>query len=134
MPSLAGMPAAILQTWQAAEPVSTDDFAGDCGRYTAYWKFSRELLSTLPSKPARNAEQASVAETVIERTRATRQRFLTQHVAAVYQALTQNYSRFLRVETLVQVAADAYPGLVPSAGEIAEDAGRLQRDKEGVEI
>jgi (3,5-dihydroxyphenyl)acetyl-CoA 1,2-dioxygenase len=134
MLSLAGLPAALLQTWQAAEPDSTDDFAGDCRRYTAYWKLSRELLENLPAKPARNAEQASVAETIQQKARAARQRFLTQHAAAAYQALTQNYSRFLRVESLLQVAADAFPGLVPGAGEIAEDASRLQRDKEGVEI
>jgi (3,5-dihydroxyphenyl)acetyl-CoA 1,2-dioxygenase len=134
MLSLVGLPAALLQTWQTAEPDSTDDFAGDCRRYTAYWKLSRELLGNLPAKPARNAEQASVAETIQQKARAARRRFLTQHAASVYQALTQNYSRFLRVETLVQVAADAFPGLVPGADQIAEDAGRLQRDKEGVEI
>ena len=133
------LPAAILQTWQAAEPDSaTDfaggDFAGDCRRYTAYWKLARELLGSLPAKPSRNDEQARAAETIREKARAARQRFLAQHVASVYQRLTQNYSRFIRVEALVQAAADAFPGLVPGADEIAEDAGRLQRDKEGVEI
>jgi thioesterase DpgC len=134
MLSLAGLPAALVETWQAAEPDSTDDFAGDCRRYTAYWKLSRELLANLPAKPARNAQHANVAETIQQKARAARQRFLTRHVASVYQALTQNYSTFLRVEALVQVAAHAFPGLVPSAAEIAEDAVRLQRDKEGVEI
>jgi thioesterase DpgC len=136
---LAGLPAAILQTWQAAEPDSTTDsaggdFAGDCRRYAAYWKLARELLGSLPAKPARNDEQARAAEIIREKARAARQRFLARHVAAVYQTLTQNYSRFLRVETLVRAAADAFPGLVPSADQMAEDAGRLQRDKEGVEI
>jgi (3,5-dihydroxyphenyl)acetyl-CoA 1,2-dioxygenase len=128
------LPAAIVQAWQAAEPDSADDFAGDCRRYTAYWKLARELLANLPAKPARNDEQARAAETIREKARAARQRFLTRHVASVYETLTQNYSRFIRVEALVQAAADAFPGLVPGADEIAEDAGRLQRDKEGVEI
>jgi (3,5-dihydroxyphenyl)acetyl-CoA 1,2-dioxygenase len=128
------LPAAILQTWQAAEPDSTDDFAGDCRRYAAYWKLARELLGNLPAKPARNDDQARAAETIQQKARAARQRFLARHVASVYQTLTQDCSRFLRVETLVQAAADAFPGLVPGADQIAEDAGRLQRDKEGVEI
>jgi (3,5-dihydroxyphenyl)acetyl-CoA 1,2-dioxygenase len=130
----AGLPTAALQTWQAAEPDSTGDFASDCRRYTAFWQLSRELLGCLPTKPARNEEQARVAETIQQKARAARQRFLAQHAASVYETLTQNYSRFLRVETLVLAAADAFPGLVPDADQIAEDAGRLQRDKEGVEI
>jgi thioesterase DpgC len=128
------LPAATLQSWRAAEPDSADDFAGDCRRYTAYWKLACELLESLPAKPARNDEQARTAETIQEKARAARQRFLERHVASVYERLTQNYSRFIRVEALVQAAADAFPGLVPGADQIAEDAGRLQRDKEGVEI
>ena len=128
------LPAAMLQSWQAAEPDSADDFAGDCRRYSAYWKLARELLESLPAKPARNDEQARAAETIREKACAARQRFLARHTASVYERLTQNYSRFIRVETLVRAAADAFPGLVPGADEIADDAGRLQRDKEGVEI
>jgi thioesterase DpgC len=132
--TLAGLPTAAFQAWRAAEPDSTGDFAGDCRRYTAYWRLSRELLGGLPARPARNEEQATAADDIQRRARASRQRFLQQHAAAVYEALTQNYSRFLRVETLVPAAADAFPGLVPGADQIAEDAGRFQRDKEGVEI
>lgn len=131
---LAGLPAEIFRTWQTAEPDSTDDFAGDCRRYAAYWKLARELLGNLPAKPARDDEQARAAETIQQKARAARQRFLARHAASVYERLTQNYSKFLRVETLVQAAAEAFPGLVPGADQIAEDAGRPQRDKEGVEI
>jgi thioesterase DpgC len=131
---LAGLPAAALQRWQAAEPDATADFAGDCRRYTAYWRLARELLANLPAKPERNAEQASAAEAIHQKARAARQRFLARHAASVYETLTQNCSKFLRVEVLAQAAADAFPGLVPTADQIAEDAVRLQRDKEGVEI
>ena len=129
-----GVSPASFQKWQTAEPDSTDDFASDCRRYTAYWRLARELLASLPARPGRNEEQATVAETIQQKARAARQRFLAQHAASVYQALTQNYSKFLRVEALVLAAADAFPGLVPGADQIAEDAPRPQRDKEGVEI
>ena len=128
------LPAAIVQAWQAAEPDSTDDFAGDCRRYAVYWKLARELLGHLPAKPARNDEQAKAVEIIQQKARDARQRFLTRHVALVYQELTKNYSTFVRVEELVRSAVNAFPGLVPNSDEIAEDAGRLQRDKEGVEI
>jgi thioesterase DpgC len=131
---LAGLPTAALQAWQTAEPDSTGDFTSDCRRYIAYWRLSRELLGCLPAKPARNEVQVTAAEEIQRKAQASRQRFLQQHAAAVYETLTQDYSRFLRVETLVLAAAAAFPGLVPGADQIAEDAGRLQRDKEGVEI
>jgi thioesterase DpgC len=131
---LAGLPTAAFETWRNAEPDSTGDFASDCRRYTAYWRLSRELLAHLPAKPVRNEKQASAAESIQGKARASRQRFLQQYAEAVYVTLTQNYSKFLRVEALVLAAADAFPGLVPGADQIAEDAGRLQRDKEGVEI
>jgi len=132
--SLAGLPSAALQKWQTAEPDSVGGFASDCPRYMTYWRLSRELLACLPAKPARNQEQRRAAEEIQQKARASRQRFLRQHAASVYEALTQNYSKFLRVETLVLAAADAFPGLVPTADQVAEDAPRLQRDKEGVEI
>src|ERR1700743_197927 len=114
------LPPETVQAWQSAEPDSAadfagGDFAGDCRRYAAYWKLARELLDNLPAKPARDNEQTRAAETIHARARAAAERFLAQHGAAVYQTLTQNYSRFLRVETLVEAAADAFPGLVPGA-------------------
>ncbi len=133
------LPPETLQAWQSAEPDSAADFVGgdfdgDCRRYGAYWTLARELLGNLPSRPARNEQQAKAADIIRDKARAARQRFLERHTASVYERLTQNYSRFLRVETLAQAAADTFPGLVPGADEMAEDAGRLQRDKEGVEI
>src|SRR5271156_6052991 len=97
----AGLPAAMLQTWQAAEPGSTDDFAGDCRRYAVYWQLARELLAGLPAQPARTNEQARVAEAIQQKARDARQRFLGEHTASVYQRLTQDYSKFLRIEALV---------------------------------
>src|SRR6201996_2440800 len=130
----AGLPPATFQKWQTAEPVVTGDFAGDCRSFSAYWQLARELLANLPAKPARSDEQAKGAETIHQQARAARQRFLSRHVVSVYEKLTQNYSKFLRVEALALAAADVFPGLVPTADQIADDAGRLQRDKEGVEI
>ena len=128
------LPAETLNAWQAAEPDSAADFADDCRRYSAYWQLGRELLGKLPARPARNDEQAKAADIIHQKARAARQRFLARHVASVYRRLTKDHERFIRVEALVETAAETFPGLVPTAAEIAKDAGRLQRDKEGVEI
>ena len=61
-------------------------------------------------------------------------RFLRRHGDAVYDALTDRRSRFVRVEDLVTAAADVVPGLVPTAQEIAAEEGCLQSEKGGLEI
>jgi (3,5-dihydroxyphenyl)acetyl-CoA 1,2-dioxygenase len=48
--------------------------------------------------------------------------------------VTQQRSRFVRVEELVIRAADIVPGLVPTQQELAAEEGLIQRDKSGLEI
>jgi (3,5-dihydroxyphenyl)acetyl-CoA 1,2-dioxygenase len=50
-----------------------------------------------------------------------------------YDDLTQGLRRFVRVDELCRLAAEARPGLLPTAAEMAEEAPRLQRDKKGLE-
>ncbi len=66
--------------------------------------------------------------------RKARTRFLRAHVEAVYDRLTHNRSRFIRVEHLVYDAAALVPGLTPTRAQVAAESACLQRDKEGLEI
>ena len=119
---------------QEAAPRDTGDFAGDCTRYARFWESSAALLARLPARPARNAEQVQAAEQIKQAARDARVRFLSAHVEAVYDRLTQNCSRFIRVEQLVYDAASLVPGLVPTRAQVAAESAHLQRDKEGHEI
>jgi thioesterase DpgC len=92
------------------------------------------LFGRLPQKPRRSASEHAAAEFIQERARDARVRFLRRHADAVYDALTQQRSRFVRVEELAIRAADVVPGLVPTAQDIAAEDGLLQRDKSGLEI
>jgi thioesterase DpgC len=67
-------------------------------------------------------------------TRAARDTFLRGNVGAVYDAITDNRTKFVRVEELVFRAAELFPGLAPSRAQIDAEAGLLQRDKKGLEI
>jgi thioesterase DpgC len=51
----------------------------------------------------------------------------------VYDRLTGSRSRFLRVDELCRLAAQAFPGLLPAEQDLAQEAGRAQRDKQGLE-
>ena len=112
---------------QEAAPQDTGDFAGDCTRYARFWEASAVLLARLPAKPARNAEQALAAEQIKKAARDARARFLSAHAEAVYDRLTQNRSRFIRVEQLVYDAASLLPGLVPTRAQVAAESAHLQR-------
>lgn len=129
-----GLPASAIDDWIAAEPQETGEFVADRAAHGRYWSLAKALIDALPRKSGRNPAQAKAAEAIREKARASRARFLRAHVEAVYGEITQGLSRFIRVEDLVFVAADAFPGLTPSGAEIESEAGTLQRDKDGLEI
>lgn len=67
-------------------------------------------------------------------TRDARETYLRDHAGAVYDAITDGRTKFVRVEELIYRAAELFPGLVPSRAQIDAEAGKLQRDKTGFEI
>ncbi len=52
---------------------------------------------------------------------------------AAYNSLTAGRTRFLRVDELCRLAGERYPGLAPSAQDLAAEALLPQRDKKGLE-
>jgi thioesterase DpgC len=110
------------------------DFTADCARFSRYWEASAALLARLPAKPARNADEARAAESIKREARAARSAFLSAHAAEVYDRLTRNRSRFVRVEELVYEAASLVPGLAPTRAQVEAESALAQRDKDGVEI
>jgi (3,5-dihydroxyphenyl)acetyl-CoA 1,2-dioxygenase len=130
----AGLPGSELSSWLKEEPDATGDFSADRQKFSDFWARSTRLLGRLPGKPRRGEHEQAAAGLLQERGRDARVRFLRLHGDAVYDALTQMRSRFVRVEELVIRAAGIVPGLVPSAQEIAAEEGSPQRDKAGLEI
>jgi thioesterase DpgC len=63
-----------------------------------------------------------------------RDQFLRANVEEIYDELTDGMSRALRDDQLLAAAAERYPGLVPSAAEMAAEGERKLADKHGVEI
>jgi (3,5-dihydroxyphenyl)acetyl-CoA 1,2-dioxygenase len=130
----AGIGNDVIDNWNAAAPPDTADFAGDCIRYSRFWKTSMQMLARLPGKPQRDAAQAEAAEQIKRVARDARLAFLDAHAVAVYDKLTRNRSRFVRVEQLIYDAADLVPGLTPTQASVDAEMALMQRDKEGFEI
>ncbi len=118
----------------ASPPPVTGDFAEDRLRNTVFWQASDHALDQLPRKAARNAEETKAAAAIHHAAREARERFLRAHVSALYAALTDDLTRFVRLEELVFGAADLLPGLTPSRARLEREAGLLQRDKDGLEV
>ena len=108
-----------VTAWRAAEPRASGDFARDRETFSEFWQKSRQIIEVLPPKSERNEAQTLVAGELHRVARQSREQFLRRHIEAVYSELTRNFSEFVRVERLVGAAADAFPGLVPSAQQIA---------------
>jgi (3,5-dihydroxyphenyl)acetyl-CoA 1,2-dioxygenase len=130
----AGLDEGTLKDWVAVAPKRAGDFHVDRPRYMRFWQLSRDLLARLPKKPARNPAEAKAAQSILAAAREQREHFLAAHAELLYDELTHQRSRFIRLEDLVFAAADAVPGLTPSAAQVAAEAELLQRDKDGVEI
>jgi (3,5-dihydroxyphenyl)acetyl-CoA 1,2-dioxygenase len=130
----AGLDAQAIAAWRAAAPRDVAEFAADRSRYSHFWKACDDLLSRLPGKPRRSAAEAAAAEAIFRSARTARERFLAAHAPALYDELTRQRTRFVRLEELVFAAAAAVPGLTPTAAQVAAESDLLQRDKDGVEI
>jgi thioesterase DpgC len=120
--------------WTTAAPERAGDFHVDEPHYVRFWQLSRDLLARLPKKPARNAAEASAAAAILAGAREQREHFLAAHCETLYDRLTRERSKFVRLENLVFAAADALPGLTPTAAQVAAEASLLQSEKDGVEI
>ncbi len=95
---------------------------------------SQALLERLPPKPKRNAAAAAAAAAILSAAHAARERFLATHAASLYEELTGNREKFLRLEPLVLAAAEAVHGLTPARREVETEAALKQGDKDGAEI
>ncbi len=130
----AGIGDEAIAEWLAAAPAGTGDYHGDRRRYAQFWRISAALIRRLSPKPKRSSTEVDAAHSVFAATRDKREAFLAAHCDALYDELTQQRARFVRLENLVFAAADAVPGLVPTAAQVAAEAELPQRDKDGVEI
>jgi (3,5-dihydroxyphenyl)acetyl-CoA 1,2-dioxygenase len=93
-----------------------------------------DLIASLPEAGQRSLRQRAIAEAAHDAAREIRRLFMDAHAEAVYDELTDCRSRYLRLPELVDAAAAAFPGLVPTAEQMAADRAGPQASKEGREI
>jgi thioesterase DpgC len=95
-----------------AAPGLSGDYAADVAAFSAWW------CGNPGKQAARDARWA----------------FLRQHARTLYDKLTDNRRKFVRIERLAYEAPSLVPGLVPTKAEVDAESGKRQADKDGVEI
>lgn len=132
----AGWSEAELAELARLEPTfsAPDRLAADAAAASRYFGAGQALLDRLPARAARSEREQAAASALHAALRAVRTRFMRTHVTGVYAELTRHEQRFVRIEELVYVAAERYPGLVPTRAQIQAERTLAQKDKEGYEI
>jgi thioesterase DpgC len=130
----AGLSPAAAKSWLRSFPDIRGNFLRDSAACSKVWRAAARLRARLPAKPQREPEQQRAAEFIHRRERELRERYLAAHIAELYRKLTNRGKNFIRADRLVLEAGKLVPGLTPSAEELAAEAARPLKDKEGAEI
>lgn len=115
-------------------PEVTGDFVVDAAALRAHAARADDLVAALPPKPERSADQAEAAHRAHRSCRFARGRFLRAHAERVHAELTEGSLLALRPAELASGAARAFPGLVPTAAQLADELRWEQAGKEGREV
>jgi (3,5-dihydroxyphenyl)acetyl-CoA 1,2-dioxygenase len=92
------------------------------------------LIAALPEPEQRSPRQRAAATVAKDGLRAMRSQFMDDHADAVYDEVTVGRRVYLRLAELADAARAAFPGLLPTAGQLAAEQARSQAGKEGYEI
>lgn len=123
-----------LATLQSARPPVSGDPARDGAAFSRFWTIAEEaharVITSAPSDPA--ARRAG--ETLRDIAEAAREAYLATHAEALYEALTDDYRKAVRLPELVEAAGRHVPGLVPPPAALAEERARPLARKHGLEL
>ena len=125
---------ADIEQWLKSEPVASGEFTVDGPAFAEFWSRASQLIGRLPQPAQRQDNDRKTVRAILEAARKSRVNFLRRHVDAVYDDLTARRTHFVKINELIDAAAQKYPGLVPSAEDIAAEEGLRQSQKAGHEI
>ena len=133
----AGLPesdvTAFLHDLEAAAG-SSGSLSRDAQRLGRICTQGRDLLARLPAKSRRTAGEKPAGHALLHLLADAAWRFFRAYRMPIYDALTRNRTRALRVDELAWEAADLLPGILPTRAELARESERMQMDKDGLEI
>ena len=128
----------FIDGWESARAEPADAGAaslpGDSARLGQVCRNGRALLARLPARSKRNAGERTAGHALVHLLADAVWCFFRAYRNPIYDALTRQRTRALRVEELAWTGADLLPGILPTRAELAEESLSLQMDKDGLEI
>ncbi len=138
---LAGLAESAVQSFlrdldsnQAAPVSGAASLPAQAARLGLVCRSGRELLARLPLKSRRNANEKAAGHALVHLLADAVWRFFRAYRMPIYDALTDERRRALRLEELAWAGAELLPGILPTAAELAQESLSLQMDKDGLEI
>src|SRR5579871_6269182 len=134
IPSGVGLAESELEALVQLETHFAGELDDDARALSRFVEAGRRLLERLPERGRRSEAEQAAAEALINDLRDKRIAFLRRHAAGLYARLTDQLREFVRIEVLVERAAERVPGLVPTRQQVQAERQHLQKDKDGVEV
>lgn len=123
-----------LDAANAASAGAALSLPGAAARLGQACRGGRGLLARLAPKSRRNAEEKAAGHALVHLLADAVWRFFRAYRKPIYDALTAQRTRALRVEELAWAGAELLPGILPTRAELAEESRLMQMDKDGLEI
>lgn len=118
-----------------AEPFTISGELGtDLGPATSRLELGQTLVERLPAKPRRTELEQQAAAALLHALDEIRAALLRCHAGSIYASLTADHTTPLRVDELVYLAADRYPGLLPTRAAVTAERAHQLKDKDGIEV
>ncbi|GAA4240035.1 hypothetical protein GCM10022254_63260 [Actinomadura meridiana] len=121
-------------TTSAAPAIFSGELGPDAAALALEAGAADEALAELPPVPDRSVAERRLASEILAEVRASRRAFLGLHADAVYDAITDGRTRYVRLPELVDKASERFPGLVPTGAQMKAERACIQAHKEGREI
>lgn len=137
----AGLPQSEAGQWldamesaQLPGPPKADGLESDAKAFGPLIARGRDFCEKMPLKSERSPAEREAGESIVLLMASLCRRFCRAHRESIYRKLTGDYSRLVRVDELAWRAGELWPGLLPGKEEVAREAERMQRDKDGLEL
>jgi len=117
-----------------AEPAFGASLVNDAEAAGAYLTETEAALQRLGPSIGREGERLAQSRAIKESARTVKERFFRRHAVAIYDEMTGNGARSLRVSELLGAASNRYPALLPTPDVIRRERAMKQIAKEGHEV
>jgi (3,5-dihydroxyphenyl)acetyl-CoA 1,2-dioxygenase len=130
----AGLSPGEIHDWSLSAPASLESFEAAAQALSGFLARGAALGGRLPPAADRSDVEQAAAGALGAALAAARAIFLEAHAAELYDGLTADCSKPIRLERLVDEASGVVPGLVPNRTEMDAERKLPLSDKRGLEL